>query len=72
MYWPLGAPKVYLARRHWCPDDVPASDAGAGATISEQDCILALQSARVGHLLATITGSFLDLWNTSVRLVADI
>ncbi|MCJ1388668.1 hypothetical protein MMC18_001517 [Xylographa bjoerkii] len=75
MYWPLGAPRVYAARKV-SPTAPPGN--GQGGTQEDEEekfsALLGLQVSRDGQHFATITATSLNIWQTSpvVLLVSVI
>jgi hypothetical protein len=69
MYWPLGAPRVYAAKKRLRTSS-PGSEEELfqnGEEHSVDDgSLLELQISRGGHLFASITSTTLDIWQTSV------
>lgn len=67
MYWPLGAPQVYIVnkslKKH---NQSPEEEKSQQETAFENTIILGLHLSRAGHLFGTITHSTLTIWQTSV------
>ena len=69
MYWPLGAPRIYVSGRkrrkvaqQSSEDHEPEDDREDGLKH-----VLGLRVSRSGHLFATITETALIIWQTNVR-----
>ncbi|KAL9118811.1 MAG: hypothetical protein Q9187_004637, partial [Circinaria calcarea] len=66
MYWPLGAPRVYVVNKS--PKKYtqsPEAEEPQQETASENAIILDLHLSRAGHLFGTITHSTLTIWQIS-------
>ena len=66
MYWPLGAPRVYVASRRRRKSPGSSEEKENGQTDETAAKILGLRVARNGHLFVTITETALTVWQTAV------
>ena len=70
MYWPLGTPRTYVVPKR---PEFPADDSDdedqepASPPMPLDETILGLRVSRNGQIMATITATTLDIWQTSVR-----
>ena len=70
MYWPLGAPRVYVVNKSLQKfTQGPEEEEPQHDSIPEEATILGLQLCRTGHLFGTITQSGLTIWQTTVRQI---
>ncbi|MCJ1436274.1 hypothetical protein MMC27_005652 [Xylographa pallens] len=75
MYWPLGAPRVYAARKLSLPSATENGQKGNQKDEEEKySALLGLRVSRNGQHFATITATSLNIWQTSpvVLLVSVI
>ena len=69
MYWPTGAPRVYVVNKSLKKLTQNLEDGKLRQdTTPENGAILGLQVSRAGHLFGSITHSSLTIWQTSVPL----
>ncbi|KAL8804205.1 MAG: hypothetical protein Q9200_005918 [Gallowayella weberi] len=66
MYWPMGAARIYSSNRirRKEQDDLDAQDSRRSEQ-DDQDAIVSMRTSRNGHLIATITGTTMTIWQAS-------